>query len=413
MAVREPREEVRPRQRARIGVGEVDLHLRHHHEEHGDAEHPGRIAQHVREAREVHLRRLDRMRGRYLVLQCEEREKGAAHHLEHARHDPARPRDQHRGPPAAAVGGGLLGQEAQVVDLLADLHHEREGHRGGRAEHQRIEAAAVGGAAHQAREVGVQLGLFHQHRDEGADEKHDPDRLRPQLQPRDERDAARHQRNDHDGRHEIEQPQRPVEVHLQRQREDGRLQREEDEGEARVDQRGERGAQVAEARAAGEQVHVHAMARRVVRDRQAREKGDEPHHQDGPQRVREAVAQRDRPADGLQRQERGGAERRVGHPELRPLAKAARRVAQRVVLQRFVRDPGVVVAADAKDLLSGDGCHGGFSRRRRWHGQVQQEALPVPLATDGPPMSGSGVCGQGRVRAATLNDVFAGSGTDF
>jgi hypothetical protein len=247
----------------------------------------------------------------------------------------------------------------------------------------------------------------------GQHEQHDPDRLRPQLQPRDERDAARHQRDDDDRRHQVQQPQRPVQVHLQRQRHDGRLQREEDEGEARVDQRGERGAQVAEARAAREQVHVHAVARRVVRDRQAREEGDEPHHQDGPQRVREAVAQRDGPADGLQRQERGGAEGRVGHAELRPLAKAARRVAQRVVLQRLVRDPGVVVAADAKDLLSrngdGVGLHGGFSRRR-WHGANTARSAPCCVVLSIDLVVWPASLGAGRARAATLNDVFANAG---
>jgi hypothetical protein len=40
------------------------------------------------------------------------------------------------------------------------------------------------------------------------------------------------------------------------------------------------------------------------------------------------------------------------------------------------------------DVMAGSRGGGGM-------GQVQQEALPVPLATDGPPMSGSGVCGQG------------------
>ena len=393
VAVREPREEVRPGQRAGIGVGQVDLHLRHHDEQRRDAQHPGRVAEDVGEAGQVHAGRLDRVRGRDLVLQREEGEEGAAQHLQHARHDPSRPRHQYGGPPLGAVGGGLLGQEAQVVDLLADLHHQREGHRGARAEHQRVEVVGAGDAADQPREVGIGLRVLPQDRNERQHEEREPDRLRPQLQRRDHRDAAHHQRDDDDRRHQVAHGQRPVEVHLQREREDGRLQREEDEGEARVDERGEGGAQVAEAGTAREQVHVDAVLRGVVADRQAGEEGDDAHHQDGPQRVLEAVAQRDGAADGLQRQEGRGAERRVRHPELRPLAEAPRRVAQRVVLQRLVRHPGVVVAADTKDLLTGDGRHVPFSLEEGVPVSLQEALLVRSGRRNGPPVS---PCGEAR-----------------
>ena len=179
MAVREPCEEVRPRERAGIGVGDVDLHLRHHDEERRDAEHPGRIMEDVGEARQVHVGRLDRVLGLDLVLKRQEREEGTAHHLQHAGHDPARSGDQHGGPPASLVGGGFLRQEAQVVDLLADLHHQRERHRGAGTEHQRIEVVVARDAPDQAGEVGESLWVLDRDRDEGAKEQHQPDRLRP------------------------------------------------------------------------------------------------------------------------------------------------------------------------------------------------------------------------------------------
>ena len=357
--MRQPREEVRPGERAGIRVGQVDLDLRDHHEQRGCAQHPGRRVEHVAEAGEVHLGRLDSVLDRYLVLQREEREKRTAEHLHHARHDPARPRHQHRAPPAPAVGGGLLGQEAQVVDLLADLHDERERDRGRGAEHQRVEAAAVRGATDQRGEVGERARLFDQHGDIGQHEQADPDRLRPQLQARDQRDAVHHQRHHDERGDEITHCERPVEVHLQCKREDRRFEREEDEGEARVHQRGDGRAEVAEAGAARQQVHVDAVLGGVVADRQACEERDEANDQYRPECVGETVAQRDHAADRFEREKRGGAERGVGHAELAPLAEAARRVAQRVVLHRLVGHPGVVVAPDAKDFLGlrGHGHH--------------------------------------------------------
>ena len=79
--------------------------------------------------------------------------------------------------------------------------------------------------------------------------------------------------------------------------------------------------------------------------------GDQAHDQDGPERVGKAVVQRDGAADGLQRQKGHAAQGCVGHAQLTPFACTLGRVAQRVVLQRLVGYPGVVVAADAKDLL--------------------------------------------------------------
>jgi len=354
VAVRQAGEEVRPGQRAGVGVGHVDLDLRHHHEQHRGRQRPGRRRENFPEGHPVHLRRLDRLVHRHLLLQHEERQEGAAQHLDHARHDPARPRQQHRGPPAARALGRFLGQEAQVVDLLADLHHQRGRHRGRGAEHQPVEAGAARDAAGQRGELGEALRRMPGDGGIGQHQQHHPHRLRPALQPRDQRDAVHHQRHHAERGDQVAQRQRPVERHLDRQRQDGRLQREEDEGEAGVDQRGQRRAQVAEAGAAGQQVHVQPVAGGVVADRQAGEEGDQPDHQDGAERIGEAVAQRDGAADGLQRQEGRGPEGGVAHMRLAPLAEMARRVAQGVVLLRLVGHPVVVVAADAEDLLRGD-----------------------------------------------------------
>ena len=206
------------------------------------------------------------------------------------------------------------------------------------------------------------MRALEQHEQVGQCEQHKPQRLGPELHARNQRDAVHHQRHDAQRRQQIAHVQGPAETQLQGGCQDGRLQRQKDEREAGVDQRSERGAEVAEAGTARQQVHVDTVFGGVIADRQAGEKGDDPHHQDRPQRIREPVAQRNRGADGLQRQERDRPGRRVGNPEFTPFSKAARRIAQRVVLQRLVANPGVVVAPDAKDFLRG----GVLWRGNRW-----------------------------------------------
>jgi hypothetical protein len=184
-------------------------------------------------------------------------------------------------------------------------------------------------------------------------QQHQPDRLRPQLDSTDQRHAVDHQRNHHHRAQQVAPAQRQAEVHLYRQRHDGRLDGEEDEGEARVDERSDGRAEIAEAGATRQQVHVEAVSGRAVADGKSGEEGDQADEQNGPQRVGETVVQRNRAADGFERQEGHGAECGICHAPFRPLAEAARRVAQRVVLERFRRDPGVVVAANLENLLGG------------------------------------------------------------
>src|SRR3546814_4783001 len=61
------------------------------------------------------------------------------------------------------------------------------------------------------------------------------------------------------------------------------------------------------------------MARRVVRNGQARQEHDQGHGHDGPERIDKAVVQRQGTADGLQCQERRRPSCGVGDTEQRPL----------------------------------------------------------------------------------------------
>ncbi len=354
MAVREPREEVRPGQRPRVGIGHVDLQLGDDHEQHGHGHRPGREPQRVEQqvvGEQVHLGGLRGLGGVDLVLDRDEGEEGAAQHLQRARHDPAGPGAEQGDPPAPPVARGERRQEAQVVDLLADLHDQREHHGGGLAEGDRAERAALGREAGEGGPFAQQPGVVPEHRAVGQHEQHQPQRLGPALQPVDQRDAEHHDRDHHQRADHVGQADRDREHQLQRERHDGRFQREEDEGEARVEQRGDGRADVAEAGTAREQVHVDAVACRVVADRQAGQPDQQRHRRDRADRVGEAVVDHQAAADRLQHQERDRADRGVRDPEFRPAAKRAGRVAQRVVLQRLVADPGVVVAAHLDDAL--------------------------------------------------------------
>ena len=356
VAVGEAREEVGPRQRTRIGVGHVDLDLADDDEDAGQRDRRTRVVHHVLVTGQVHLRGLQRLVGRHHRLQREEGEEGAADHLQRAGNNPARPRRHHRGPPAPAVRFPCRRQEAQEVHLLADLRDQRKGHRAPRPHRQPVELVTV--AAAELGEGGVQLRLAHQHDEEGRQQQHHEHRLRPRLQAADPGDAVRDQRDHRQRTQQIPPQDGQPEPQLERQRHDRRLDGEEDEGEGGVDQRGDGRADVAEAGATGQQVHVHRLAGGVVADRQAGEEDHQRHQADRPHGVGEAPVQRDRAADGLHRQEGHRAQRGVGDARERPLAKAARRVAQRVVLQRLVGDPAVVLATDVDDALGGRSGHG-------------------------------------------------------
>ncbi len=274
MAVGDACEEVRPGQGAGIGIGHVDLHLRDDDEQHHGAQRPFRRGEHVAEGHQVHLCRLGRLVYRDFVLQREKGEEGTGEHLQCAGDDPAGAGGEHRQPPAHAVLPGFLRQEAQVVDLLADLCDQCQRHGAGGAEGQQVERATVAFAAGETGQIAQCLGVLGDDEDVGQQQQDQPDRLRPELQAVDQGDAVGHQRHDDDRTDHIGECQRDAEIQLQRQRHDRRFEGEEQEGEAGVDQRGDGRADVAEAGATGQQVHVHAVARRVVTDRQP---GEEDH----------------------------------------------------------------------------------------------------------------------------------------
>ena len=351
VAVRYAREEVRPRERAGIGVGDIDLQLRHDDEQRGRGHRQPEVREHVLVGREVHLVRVDRAIGRHHVADRQICEQRAAEHLHDAGQHPARPADQHRRPPARSRRRRALGHEAQVVDLLAHLRDQRDahGHRG--AEQAQVEACAgatfatvVDQAIEHARVVAEHVEVRqHQHRD--------PQRLRDHLKLANRGNAVRHQRQHEQRAQQIAPGRRDVEREVQRIGHHRGLEREEDEGERGVDQRRDGRADVAEAGASGQQVHVDAIARRVMADGQAGEEDDQAGGEDRPERIGKAVLHQQGRAHGLEHEEGRGAKCGVRYSPFAPLAERARREAQRVVFHRLARDPAVVVTADLDHAL--------------------------------------------------------------
>ena len=75
------------------------------------------------------------------MAQREEGEERAGQQFQRAKDDPAGAGAEQRDPPRRPRGAPVARQESQEVDLLADLRHQREHHRGGGAEQQEIEMA--------------------------------------------------------------------------------------------------------------------------------------------------------------------------------------------------------------------------------------------------------------------------------
>ena len=257
-------------------------------------------------------------------------------------HDPAGPGADHGGPPAAPVGVGLVRQEAQVVDLLADLNHQGEQHPRGGAEIEIMEFVGVGAVSDERHPLRQHIRLLHENEDEGRDQEDHPDRLRHQLQAADHRDAEEGDRDDHDRRHDISHDDRQAEIDFQRLGHNGRLERKEYESEPGIDEGGDGGADIAEPGAAGQQVHVDVVLAGIVGDRQVGDEHQEADDDDGRKGVGEAVAHGDRGADGLEREEGDAAEGGVGDDERRPLPKRSRGIAEGIVLHRLIGDPGLI-----------------------------------------------------------------------
>ncbi len=179
----------------------------------------------------------------------------------------------------------------------------------------------------------------------------EPKWLGPGLEAADEGDAVGHQRNDHQRADHVADEQRHAEAHLQRERHDRGFDGEEQKRERGIDQRRDGRADVAEAGAAREQVDVDAIGRGVVGDRQAGQENEAADDQDRGGRVDEAVIDGDRSADRFERQEGHRTDGGIGDAGARPFSRALGGEAQRVVLERLVRDPLIVVAANPDDSL--------------------------------------------------------------
>ena len=194
--------------------------------------------------------------------------------------------------------------------------------------------------------------------DEGQNVEDDPERLGHELEVADQPHAVGDQRDDHDGADDIADPDGDAERQLQRRRHDRGLDGKEHEGEARIDQRGDGRADIAEARAARQKVDIDAVADGIAADRQADPEHDEACGKDGDDGVGGAVGQRDGAADRLQRQEGDRADRRLRDALRGELPGALGGEAQRIVFQRLVGDPAIVFAPDRNDALAGG--HAGY-----------------------------------------------------
>ncbi|MGY4283598.1 hypothetical protein ACVWXO_002818 [Bradyrhizobium sp. LM2.7] len=231
-------------------------------------------------------------------------EERAGQHFRCAEHDPAWSRAHQRDPPRRLGGAAVTRQEAQEVDLFADLRHQREHHGGCHAEQQQIEIAVhVAVLARELAPLREGVGAGPGDGGKGQDVQDDPERLRPELEAADQRDAVGHQRDDRDRADEVADRARNAEAHLQRGRQDHCFDREEDEGEGGVDQRGDGRADITEAGAAGEQVNVDAAFGGIIGNRDAATEDDGGDDEDRGGGVGDAVVEGDGAADGFQGQE--------------------------------------------------------------------------------------------------------------
>ena len=260
----EAREEVRPRDRTGIGVGDVDLDLRNDDESAGERERELRRREHVSEPDQIHLRGLGGALRRDQMLDGEKSQERPRQHLQHAGDDPAGTGGQIGGPPAQPPTTARRREKSQEVHLLADLRDQREHHGCGGAEQHEIERPPIyapdPGKAGPSFE---RLEVRECDENEGNEMQHDPDRLRPQLQPADEGDAVGDQWNDDQRTQHVAGEQRNAEAHFQRKRHDGRLDGKEQKGEGGVDQRRDRRADIAKAGTAGQKIDIDAIGRGV------------------------------------------------------------------------------------------------------------------------------------------------------
>ena len=222
---------------------------------------------------------------------------------------------------------------------------------------------------------GMRVGVSD--RRERNDVQNDPQRLRPELETADQRDAVGHQRNDDDGADQISDRARNSEAHLERAGENDGFDGKEDEGEGRVDQGRNRRTDISEAGATRQEVDVDAAFCGMIGDRQAATEDNDADDENGGRGVGDAVIERNRATDRLQSQEGNGAERGIGNAGRRPAPGALGGEAERIILQRLVRNPLIILASDAVDPLPP--CHPVLPISKR--SSAIGTATPMPKST--------------------------------
>ena len=181
VAVGQARKKVGPRQRAGIGVGDIDLQLRHQHKQRGGRDSERGVVKHMRKADQVHLVGVYRALGRHAVAQRQPRQQRAAQHFQHPGQHPAGAAHHHRQQPLPAVGRRARRHEAQVVCLLAHLGNQRNAHRERCTKQMQVKCLRCMVCTSVAPQPGQRLRLVPQHKNIRQHQQTQPQRLRPHL----------------------------------------------------------------------------------------------------------------------------------------------------------------------------------------------------------------------------------------
>ena len=248
------------------------------------------------------------------MLQRQHREERSRQYLDGAYHNPARASRYHRHPPAQTPALFRRRQKPQKIHLLADLRYQRENHTGCRTKKQQTQSFAIAVRTfilHPViHRVDVMPGDIHK----WQQLQRNPQRLTPQLEAADKRNAVGHQWNHQQRTDQITDGEWNTKQNLECHRHDGRLDGKKDKGERRIDQRRNRRADIAKSCTTGEQVDIDAVLGRIVRNRQSHHENDGAHHTDGCHGIIKAVIQGNGRTNGFQRQKRNRSQRRIGDP---------------------------------------------------------------------------------------------------
>ncbi len=151
---------------------------------------------------------------------------------------------------------------------------------------------------------------------------------------------------------QITEPDGNAETKLQGETQNGRFQREKDKGEAGVNEGGDRRSDIAEARAAGQQVNIDTIFCRIIGDGDTGQEQQQADQHDGGDGGIEPVAQGNCPADRFKSEKGNGTEGGVRDPQIGPAACAPGGEAKREIFQGFIRNPLIVpptLSHDAKN----------------------------------------------------------------